>query len=347
MRHLPVAEPLLSVRDLSMTYVRRSSLFGRRARNVAALKEVNLDIEAGETLGVVGESGCGKSTLARCLLRLLRPSGGSVRFAGEDLLSLGDDAMRRMRQRMQIVLQNPFSSLNPRLNGFDLIAEPLRAHRALSRKEMRDKVVSLLAEVGLTSDFLGRHPHQLSGGQAQRIALARALALNPALVILDEPTSALDVSVQAQIINLLIRLQNQRGLTYLFITHDLSVVQHISDRIAVMYLGRIVEEAGSERIFAEPQHPYTQALLSSTPAPDPGGRRQRIILPGTVPSAANPPAGCAFHPRCSHVMDICRRQYPAPRRTAPERFASCHLYDSAQDMESYSMHNLLDKDAQQ
>ena len=326
-------EPLLVVRELSMTYTHRSSLFGRRVRKIAALKEVSFDIEAGETLGVVGESGCGKSTLARCLLRLLRPSGGSVRFAGEDLLMLGDDAMRRMRQRMQIVLQNPFSSLNPRLNGFDLIAEPLRAHLALSRKEMRDEVVSLLAEVGLTSDFMGRHPHQLSGGQAQRIALARALALNPAFVVLDEPTSALDVSVQAQIINLLIRLQRQRGLTYLFITHDLSVVQHISDRVAVMYLGKIVEEASSEQIFAEPQHPYTQALLSSTPAPDPGGSRQRIILPGTVPSAANPPAGCAFHPRCAHVMDRCRSDYPAPRSRAPEHLVSCHLFDSVQEME--------------
>lgn len=328
-----MAEPLLVVRDLSMTYVRRSALVGRRVSKIAALKEVNFDIKAGETLGVVGESGCGKSTLARCLLRLLRPSGGSVRFAGEDLLSLNDEAMRRMRQRMQIVLQNPLSSLNPRLTGFDLIAEPLRAHLTMSRKEMMDRVVSLLTEVGLTSEFLSRHPHQLSGGQAQRIALARALALNPAFVILDEPTSALDVSVQAQIINLLIRLQRQRGLTYLFITHDLSVVQHISDRIAVMYLGRIVEEASSERIFAEPQHPYTQALLSSTPSPDPGGRRQRIVLPGTVPSAANPPAGCAFHPRCSHVMDICRTLYPAPRRTAPEHFVSCHLFDSVQEME--------------
>jgi len=328
-----MAEPLLVVRDLSMTYVRKSSLFGRQVRKIRAMNDVSFDIEAGATLGIVGESGCGKSTLARCLLRLLRPSGGSVRFDGEDLLSLSDEAMRRMRQRMQIVLQNPFSSLNPRLNGFDLIAEPLRTHLAMSRKEMMDKVISLLAEVGLTSDFIGRHPHQLSGGQAQRIALARALALNPAFVILDEPTSALDVSVQAQIINLLIRLQRQRGLTYLFITHDLSVIQHISDRIAVMYLGRIVEEASSEQIFAEPQHPYTQALLSSTPAPDPGGRRQRIILPGTVPSAANPPAGCAFHPRCAHVMDGCRSEYPAPRRTSPDHFVSCHLYDTVQEIE--------------
>ena len=340
-----MAEPLLVARGLSMTYTRRSSLLGRPARKVRALTDVSFEVEAGATLGVVGESGCGKSTLARCLLRLRRPSGGSLRFAGEDLLSLSDEAMRRMRQRMQIVLQNPLSSLNPRLNGFHLIAEPLRAHLALSRKEMMDRAVSLLAEVGLTSEFLGRHPHQLSGGQAQRIALARALALNPALLILDEPTSALDVSVQAQIINLLIRLQRQRGLTYLFITHDLSVVQHISDRIAVMYLGRIVEEASSEDIFAAPQHPYTQALLSSTPALDPGGRRQRIILPGTVPSAANPPAGCAFHPRCAHVMDVCRSVIPAPRRVSPAHRVSCHLYDNAQDTEQKPMFKTRDRGA--
>ena len=325
-----MTDPLLIVRDLSKTFLRRSGLFGRRAQPIRALNQVSFTIEAGETLGIVGESGCGKSTLARCLLRLLRPTGGNVRFDGADLLALGDDEMRRMRQRMQIVLQNPFSSLNPRLNGFELIAEPLRTHVAMSRKEMTDRVASLLAEVGLSSEFMSRHPHQLSGGQAQRIALARALAPNPAFLILDEPTSALDVSVQAQIINLLLRLQRQRGLTYLFITHDLSVIQHISDRIAVMYLGRIVEETTSVVIFADPQHPYTQALLSSTPVPDPAGGRQRIILPGTVPSAANPPAGCAFHPRCSQVIEDCPTVFPAPRYTSPDHQVSCHLYDIVQ-----------------
>lgn len=321
-----MADPLLIVRDLSKTFNRRAGLFGRRAQQIQALNQVSFTIEAGETLGIVGESGCGKSTLARCLLRLLRSTGGLVRFDGVDLLALGDEDMRRMRQRMQIVLQNPFSSLNPRLNGFDLIAEPLQTHTDMSRNEMTDRVASLLAEVGLSSEFMNRHPHQLSGGQAQRIALARALAPNPAFLILDEPTSALDVSVQAQIINLLVRLQRQRGLAYLFITHDLSVIQHISDRIAVMYLGRIVEETTSEEIFANPQHPYTQALLSSTPVPDPASDRQRIILPGTVPSAANPPAGCAFHPRCSQVMEECRTVFPAPRLTAPDHIVSCHLY---------------------
>ena len=229
---------LLNVQDLSMVYLRKRGLFGRASQRIRALNGVSFTIAAGETLGVVGESGCGKSTLARCLLRLLHPSSGKILFAGQDLLGLSDEEMRQMRQRMQIVLQNPFSSLNPRLNGFELVTEPLRTHREMARKEMMDRVVSLLAEVGLSAEFLARHPHQLSGGQAQRIALARALALNPEFIILDEPTSALDVSVQAQIINLLIRLQRQRGLTYLFITHDLSVVQHIADRIAVMYLGK-------------------------------------------------------------------------------------------------------------
>lgn len=322
-----MADPLLSIQNLSMTFRRKSGYFGA-ARAIQALNNVSFDIRVGETFGVVGESGCGKSTLARCLLRLLQPTSGRIIFENEDLLSMGDENMRRMRRRMQIVLQNPFSSLNPRLNGLELVAEPLRAHRSLSRKELRDRVVELLAEVGLNSEFLSRHPHQLSGGQAQRIALARALALSPAFIILDEPTSALDVSVQAQIINLLLRLQRQRGLTYLFITHDLSVTQHISDRIAVMYLGKFVEETSSEDIFAAPQHPYTQALLSSTPVPDPSFKRQRVILPGSVPSAADPPPGCAFHPRCAHVMDICRARYPASRQTAEQHRVNCHLYEA-------------------
>ena len=320
---------LLNVQDLSMVYLRKRGLFGRASQRIRALNGVSFTIGAGETLGVVGESGCGKSTLARCLLRLLHPSSGKILFAGQDLLGLSDEEMRQMRQRMQIVLQNPFSSLNPRLNGFELVTEPLRTHREMARKEMMDRVVSLLAEVGLSAEFLARHPHQLSGGQAQRIALARALALNPEFIILDEPTSALDVSVQAQIINLLIRLQRQRGLTYLFITHDLSVVQHIADRIAVMYLGKIVEETSSETLFANPQHPYTQALLSSTPVPDPAAKLQRIILPGTVPSAANPPDGCTFHTRCPQVMDICRRRYPRSWKTAEEHHVSCHLFDDS------------------
>ena len=320
-----MTEPLLSVRDLTMVYKRGAGWFGRGTQHIRALDGLSFALAAGETLGIVGESGCGKSTLARCLMRLLMPSGGSIRFDGQELLDLDDGAMRMTRRRIQMVSQNPFSSLNPRLNGFDLVAEPLRTHEDLSREAMRQRVTDLLAEVGLGGEFLARHPHQLSGGQAQRIALARALALNPDLLILDEPTSALDVSVQAQIINLLRRLQRQRGLAYLFITHDLGVVQHISDRVAVMYLGKIVEETSSEAIFADPRHPYTQALLSSTPMPQPGARRERIILPGNVPSAANPPAGCAFHPRCSQAMDICRQRYPDLRLVSQRHRVSCHL----------------------
>ena len=323
------AEPLLRVESLSMVYRRRAGFLGRGTQHIRALAGLSFTVAAGETLGIVGESGCGKSTLARCIMRLVQPSGGKILLDGVDLLALPDEDMRRLRRRMQMVLQNPFASLNPRLTGFHLVAEPLRTHARMTRKAMTERVAELLAEVGLGAEFMARHPHQLSGGQAQRIALARALALNPDFIILDEPTSALDVSVQAQIINLLLRLQRERGLTYLFITHDLGVVQHISDRIAVMYLGRIVEETSSEAIFAAPRHPYTQALLSSTPVPDPSAKRQRIILPGSVPSAANPPSGCAFHTRCPQVMDRCRHDYPAARIVAERHSVSCHLYDES------------------
>ncbi len=321
-----MSSALLNVHDLTMVYKRNAGFFGRGAQRIRALDGLSFAVAAGETLGIVGESGCGKSTLARCLIRLLAPTGGRIVFDGQDLLALNDEAMRFMRRRIQLVLQNPFSSLNPRLNGFELVAEPLKTHSQMSRKQMRERVTSLLAEVGLGAEFLARHPHQLSGGQAQRIALARALALNPDLIILDEPTSALDVSVQAQIINLLGRLQRERGLTYLFITHDLGLVQHISDRIAVMYLGKIVEETSSEAIFAGPLHPYAQALLSSTPLPDPAAKVQRIILPGSVPSAADPPAGCAFHPRCPQMMSHCPEQDPQLRLVRPGHRVSCHLY---------------------
>ena len=323
-----MAEALLRVNDLSMTFVRKTGFLNRRSERVRALNQVSFRIDVGETLGIVGESGCGKSTLARCLLRLLQPTAGEIVFGDVDLLGLSAAAMRQMRQKMQIVLQNPFASLNPRLNGFELVAEPLRTHLKLPREQMTARVAALLQEVGLGAEFMKRHPHQVSGGQAQRIALARALALNPELIILDEPTSALDVSVQAQIINLLIRLQKQRGLSYLFITHDLSVIQHISDRIAVMYLGKIVESAASEAIFSQPAHPYTQALLSSTPMADPQREKARIILPGTVPSAANPPAGCAFHPRCSQAMAVCKGGYPRARPAAAGHWVSCYLYET-------------------
>jgi oligopeptide/dipeptide ABC transporter ATP-binding protein len=317
--------PLVEIRGLCVDFVRRSGLLGRRKHQVRALDHIDLDIWPGETLGIVGESGCGKTTLGRGLLRLITPTAGQVLFEGQDILSLDKARLRRLRREMQIVFQNPFSSLNPRLNIFNLVAEPLRTHTPLKHESLKARVEALLGEAGLNAEHLYRHPHQLSGGQAQRVALARALALNPKFLVLDEPTSALDVSVQAQIINLLVRLQRSHGLTYLFISHDLSVVQYISTRIAVMYLGQVVELASSEAIFQTPRHPYTQALLASTPLPDPDSGRKRIILEGSVPSPVDPPPGCYFQTRCPYVMDICRQMAPQAHSSSASQWAKCHL----------------------
>jgi len=275
-------------------------------------------------LGIVGESGCGKTTLGRCLLRLIEPTGGRILFEGVNLLSLRRREMRHRRRDMQMVFQNPFSSLNPRLNVFNLVSEPLRTHTNLRGKALVERVLELLALVGLKEEHLYRYPHEFSGGQCQRIAVARALALNPKLIVLDEPTSALDVSVQAQILNLLQELQREFGLTYLLISHDLSVVQHISDRIAVMYLGKIVELSTTEEVFGQAHHPYTIALLSSTPIPDPDARRKRIILEGGVPSPINPPPGCRFHPRCPKVNSICSRLEPELVDIGGGHLVACH-----------------------
>lgn len=321
--------PLVEVKDLSMEFVRRGGRIGRQVQRIRALDGVSLEIERGKTLGVVGESGCGKTTLGRCLLRLLKPVSGEVIFDGTDILALAPSSMRPLRREMQLVFQSPFSSLNPRMNVLNLVAEPLRTHTDLRGEELVSQVENLLNEVGMSAEHLKRFPHQISGGQAQRVALARALALNPKFLVLDEPTSALDVSVQAQIINLLVELQLRHGLTYLFISHDLGVVQHISDRIAVMYLGQVVEMASSEDTFESPKHPYTQALLSSTPVPDPDGRSERIILEGVVPNPADPPPGCRFHTRCPYVMDICSRREPEAHTVAEDRWAACHLLDKA------------------
>jgi len=322
-----IQTPLVEVKRLSVDYVIRAGLLGRHKHHIRALDQIDLDIRPGETLGVVGESGCGKTTLGRSLLRLVPASSGQVLFEGQDILRLDKTDLRRLRPEMQIVFQNPFSSLNPRLNVLDLVAEPLRTHTRLKEAERAARVEALLGEVGLSAEHLKRYPHQLSGGQAQRVALARALALNPKFLVLDEPTSALDVSVQAQIINLLVQLQRSHGLTYLFISHDLSLVQHISDRIAVMYLGQIVELASSQAIFQRPSHPYTQALLASTPLPDPDSGRTRIILAGSVPSPADPPSGCRFHTRCPYVMDICRSTAPQPHFIGEGHQAVCHLLE--------------------
>ncbi len=309
---------LLQIRDLRVE-------FRNRDRRVQVINSLSLDVYEGETLGVVGESGCGKTTLGRCVVRLIAPSGGQIVLDGRDLAPLSSAQLQPLRKQMQLVFQNPFTALNPRMKVLDLVSEPLVTHTKLSKAERKQRVTELLDEVGLDAGYLDRFPHEISGGQAQRVSLARALALQPRFLVLDEPTSALDVSVQAQIINLLLDLQQKHGLTYLFISHDLELIQHISDRIAVMYLGEIVEVGPSEAIFDHPAHPYTQALLASTPIPDPDSGRKRFVLEGAVPSIADPPSGCRFHTRCPHVMDICRSSVPANHALAPDHHAACHL----------------------
>ncbi len=319
--------PLVEIKNLCTEYVSRLGVFGRTERRVRAVDDLTLDIHKGETLALVGESGCGKTSLGFTLLQLVPASRGQILFNGDDLLSSDQGSMRAIRREMQIVFQNPFSSLNPRMNVKALIAEPLLTHSDLRGGALRSRVVGLMEEVGLSEEHLTRMPHQMSGGQAQRIAIARALALNPTFLVLDEPTSALDVSVQAQVLNMLVELQRRLGLTYLFITHDLSVVEHISDRVAVMYLGQIVELASRDSIFSQPRHPYTQALLSSTPVPDPRIGRERIILKGTVPSITSPPGGCRFHTRCPYVMETCKTKRPEIHHISEDHFATCHLLE--------------------
>jgi oligopeptide/dipeptide ABC transporter ATP-binding protein len=305
-----MTSPLLEVRELRKYFPIRGGLLRRVVGQVKAVDGVSLQLGAGRTLGLVGESGCGKSTLGRAILRLQEPTSGQVFLRGEDISALPRPALLAQRRQMQIIFQDPYASLNPRRTVGQAIREPLDVHRVGTPAERQRRVTELLDIVGLRDSARDRYPHEFSGGQRQRVGIARALALNPALIVADEPVSALDVSVQSQVLNLVARLQREHGIAFLFISHDLAVIQHVSDEVAVMYLGRIVEQAPAASLYREPQHPYTQALLSAVPVPDPARRRQRIVLAGDVPSPARPPPGCAFHPRCPRARDRCRQERP-------------------------------------
>jgi oligopeptide transport system ATP-binding protein len=319
------AGPLLSVRGLEMRFPVAEGTLGKRIRHLRAVDGVSFELARGETLGLVGESGCGKSTLARCVARLLRPTAGEIEYDGRRIDNLGARALRPLRRELQFVFQDPYASLNPRKRVGSIIGAPLAVHGVRDRAERRRRVQELLETVGLAPSHVNRYPHEFSGGQRQRIGIARALALHPTLLIADEPVSALDVSIQAQVLNLLAELQESLGLTYLFIAHDLGVVRHVSDRIAVMYLGKLVEVAPAEALYERPVHPYSEALLSAVPIPEAGstGRRERIVLAGDVPSPLDPPSGCRFHPRCRYATDICRREEP-PLVDHGGTLAACH-----------------------
>ena len=318
---------LIDVKGLKVHFPIKGGILNRTVATVKAVDGVDLFVPRGETLGLVGESGCGKSTTGRAILQLIRPTAGSVSFEGVDLTKLSNDQVRRKRSEMQMIFQDPYGSLDPRFTVGQIISEPLENFNRGNQKEVRDEVGHLLEVVGLNPYYVNRFPHEFSGGQRQRIGIARALALHPKLVIADEPVSALDVSIQAQVLNLLKDLQEKFGLTYLFIAHNLSVVKHISDRVAVMYLGRVAELADSEELYKMPLHPYTQALLSAIPVPDPEieSRRKRIILEGDVPSPVNPPSGCNFNPRCWKAQQICREVIPPLEAKQPNHYAACHF----------------------
>jgi oligopeptide transport system ATP-binding protein len=324
-RAMTDATPLLEVTDLVKHYAVRAGILRRRIGTVHAVDGVSFQVGTGETLGLVGESGCGKSTVARSILRLVEPTSGSIRLNGQDITHLSKAELRPIRRSMQIVFQDPFASLNPRMRAGDIVGEPLTVHGIADGRKWRERVAELFEQVGLRPDQMQNFPHQFSGGQRQRICIARALSLEPSLIVCDEPVSALDVSIQAQVINLLIDLQRRHGFSYLFIAHDLAVVAHISHRVAVMYLGRIVEVADKRELFANPRHPYTQALLASVPVADPRKKSLRPLVDGDVPSPINPPSGCAFHTRCRYAMDRCKVERPMLAATGPQHEVACWL----------------------
>lgn len=319
----------ISLKGLKKHFPIRKGFFNRQVGAVRALDGVDLDVKEGETLGLVGESGCGKSTLGRVMLRLLPATSGSVSFAGKEVLTCSEKEMKKLRRDLQIVFQNPYASLDPRMTVEKIIAEPLEVHRAASGQALRDKVLELMDLVGLSREMSQRYPHEFSGGQRQRIGIARALALRPRVIVADEPVSALDVSVQAQILNLLIDLKKEFNLTYIFIAHNLDVVRYISDRIAVMYLGKIVEIGATRDVYENPLHPYARALISAAPVPDPDfDRSGRILLEGDLPSPANPPPGCSFHTRCPMAEERCKIEIPELREVSPDHFSACHFAES-------------------
>lgn len=322
-----MAEDLLKVEGLKQYYPVSDGMFGTKTY-VKAVDGVDFEVKKGEVFGIVGESGCGKSTLGKAICKLIEPTDGKIILDGVDIRSYNNKKMRSVRKKVQMVFQDPYASLNPRMSIHDILAEPLIIHGlAKGKKEIDEIVVRLLREVGMDDYHARRYPHEFSGGQRQRIGIARALAVRPQLIIADEPVSALDVSIQSQVLNLMSRLKKEYNLTYIFIAHDLSVVEHISDRIGVMYLGNFVEEASKENLYKNPMHPYTQALLSAVPIPDPTVKKERIILEGSIPSAINPPSGCKFHTRCPKCMEICKRESPKKYQVGEDHFVYCHLYD--------------------